>query len=149
MEKILISACLIGDKVKYDGKSNYNPLIKELLEYYELVPMCPEMEGGLTSPRDPCELVNGKVLTQKGRDCTHQYLEGAEKVYNVCLYLGIRTAILKDKSPSCGSTTIYDGSFSHREIKSLGVTAKLLKEKGIRIIPDTEIEKFLEETKQK
>ena len=149
MEKILISACLVGDKVKYDGKSNYNPLIQELLEYYELVPVCPEVEGGLSIPRDPCELVKGRVLTQKGRDCTFQYEQGAEKVYNICMYLGIRVAILKDKSPSCGSTTIYDGSFSHKEIKGDGVTSKYLKEKGIRVIPDTEIEKFLEETKQK
>ena len=149
MEKILISACLIGDKCKYNAKSNYNPLIKELLEYYELVPFCPEVEGGLKTPRDPAEIKDGKVITKNGRDVTHQYEEGAEKVYNICLYLGIRTAILKDRSPSCGSTTIHDGSFTSKMIKGMGITAKYLSQKGIKIIPDTEIEKFLEETKQK
>ena len=150
MEKILISACLVGDKCKYDGKSNYNPLIKELLEYYELVPFCPEVEGGLSIPRDPCEISKDqKVVSSKGRDVTRQFEDGAEKAYNICMYLGIRYAILKDNSPSCGSTSIYDGSFKSRLIKGEGITTKYLKEKGIRIIPDTEIEKFLEETKQK
>ena len=149
MEKILISACLIGDKCKYDGKSNYNPLIKELLEYYELVPFCPEVEGGLKTPRDPAELKDGKVITSKGRDVTHQFEEGAEKAYNICMYLGIHYAILKDNSPSCGSTSIYDGSFKSKLIKGEGITTKYLKQRGIKIIPDTEIEKFLEETKQK
>ena len=150
MEKILISACLVGDKTKYDGKSNYNPLIKELLEYYELVPFCPEVEGGLSIPRDPCEISKDqKVVSSKGRDVTRQFEDGAEKAYNICMYLGIRYAILKDNSPSCGSTSIYDGSFKSRLIKGEGITTKYLKEKGIRIIPDSEIDKFLEETKQK
>ena len=148
MEKILISACLVGDKVKYDGKSNYNPLIKELLEYFELIPFCPEVEGGLSIPRDPSEIVGDKVLSNKGRDVTHQFEEGAEKAYNICMYLGIRYAILKDNSPSCGSTQIYDGKFSHKLIKGKGITARYLESRGIKIIPDTEIEKFLEEAKK-
>ena len=79
MEKILISACLVGDKCRYDGKDNYNPLIKELLEYYELVPFCPEIEGGLKTPRDPSEIKNSKIISNKGRDVTRQYELGAEK----------------------------------------------------------------------
>lgn len=149
MEKILISACLLGDKCKYDGKSDYNPLIKELLEYYELVPVCAELYGGLGVPRDPAEIKDGKVINKSGRDVTRQYEEGAEKVYNICLYLGIRTAILKDHSPSCGSTTIHDGSFTSKMIKGEGITTRFLKMKGVTVIPDIEIESFLEKAKQK
>ena len=148
MEKILISACLVGDKTKYDGKSNYNPLIKELLEYFELVPFCPEVEGGLSIPRETSEINNDKVLTKSGRDVTHQFNEGAEKAYNICLYLGIKYAILKDNSPSCGSKHIYDGSFKNKLKNGEGITAKLLKMKGVTLIPDTEIESFLESIKK-
>ena len=149
MEKILISACLVGDKCRYDGKDNSNPLIKELLEYYELVPFCPEVEGGLKTPRDPSEIKNGKVISNKGRDVTHQFETGAELAYNICMYLGIKIAILKDNSPSCGSTAIYDGSFKSRLIKGIGVTTKYLQDRGIKVIPDTEIESFLAKAKEK
>lgn len=148
MEKILISACLVGDKTKYDGKSNYNPLIKELLEYFELVPFCPEVEGGLSIPREASEIVDDKVLTKSGRDVTFQYNEGAEKAYNICLYLGIKYAILKDNSPSCGATHIYDGSFKGRLKVGEGITSRLLKMKGVTLIPDTEIASFLETIKK-
>ena len=149
MEKILISACLVGDNVKYNGGNNLTPKLDALLEKYELIPFCPEVEGGLSTPRSPAERVGERIVNQDGEDVTDNYLKGAELAFNICLYLKIKKVILKEKSPSCGSKIIYDGSFSHREIKGLGLTAKLLKEKGIRIIPDTEIEKFLEETKQK
>ena len=149
MEKILISACLVGDKTRYDGKGNYNPLIEELLKYYELVPFCPEVEGGLSTPRDPSEIVKDKVISKRGRDVTHQFEEGAEKAYNICMYLGIKYAILKDNSPSCGSTSIYDGNFKSKLIKGEGITTKYLRQRGIIVIPDTEIENFLEKTKQK
>ena len=149
MEKILISACLVGDKTRYDGKGNYNPLIEELLKYYELVPFCPEVEGGLSTPRDPSEIVKDKVISKRGRDVTRQFEEGAEKAYNICMYLGIKYAILKDNSPSCGSTSIYDGNFKSKLIKGEGITTKYLRQRGIIVIPDTEIENFLEKVKQK
>lgn len=143
MEKILISACLVGDKVKYDGKSNYNPKIQQLLEKYELVPFCPEVEGGLPTPRHPAERIKDKVITDDGRDVTFQYEKGAELCYNICMYLGIKTAILKKNSPSCGSNEIYDGTFSHKVIKGDGVTAALLKRKGINVITEDEIDTLL------
>lgn len=148
MEKILISACLVGDKTRYDGKGKRHPLINELLEHFELVPFCPEMEGGLSCPRSRSEIKNNSVITEDGRDVTRQFDLGAERAYNICLYLGIRYAILTDNSPSCGSTHIYDGSFKQRLINGEGVTARYLKEKGIRIIPDTKIEEFLERIKE-
>ena len=143
MEKILISACLVGDKCKYDGKSNYNPLIKDLLEKYELVPFCPEMEGGLPSPRTPSERKGDKVVDQNGRDVTRYFLLGAEKAYTICMYLGIKTAILKENSPSCGSHTIYDGTFSHKVISGQGYTTEYLSKRGIKVLSEDDIPSLL------
>ena len=145
MEKILISACLVGDKTKYDGRSNYNPLIKDLLEKYELVPFCPEVEGGLKTPRDPSEIKGEKVVSKSGRDVTRFFNEGAEKALNICKYLDIKIAVLKETSPSCGSSEIYDGSFSNRKKKGEGITTSLLRKHGIRVISESEINLLLEE----
>lgn len=143
MEKILISACLVGDKTRYDGHTNYNPKIEALLEKYELVPFCPEVEGGLTTPREPSEKQGNKVVMKNGRDVTRQFEKGAELALNIVDYLGIKIAILKDGSPSCGSTEIHDGSFTGRKIPGNGVTAELLKRKGIKVLTENEIDTLL------
>ena len=143
MEKILISACLVGDKTKYNGESNYNPLIIDLLKKYELVPFCPEVEGGLKTPRLPSEIKKDKVINQEGKDVTKNYVKGAELALNICKYLDIKLAILKETSPSCGSNEIYDGTFSHKKIKGKGITTKLLEQNGIKVINETQIEELL------
>ena len=143
MEKILISACLIGDKVKYDGKSNYNPKVQDLLDKYELVPFCPEVEGGLSIPRVPSERVKDRVLNQEGKNVTRNFEKGAELALNICQYLGIKIAILKENSPSCGVNTIYNGKFEHKLIPGSGVTTELLKRKGIKVISENEIDSLL------
>lgn len=143
MEKILISACLVGDKTKYDGKSNYTPLIKELLEKYELVPFCPEVEGGLPTPRKPSERKGDKVINSNGKDVTKYFELGAEKAYNICMYLGITTVILKENSPSCGVNQIYDGTFTHKLIDGQGYTAQYLASKGIKVLSENDISSLL------
>ena len=143
MEKILISACLVGDKCKYDGHSNYTPLIKDLLEKYELVPFCPEVEGGLPTPRKANEIKKDKVFNNAGKEVTKYFNEGAEKALNICKYLNIKVAILKERSPSCGVHEIYDGSFTNKKIKGEGVTTKLLRQNGITVYSEDEIEEFL------
>ena len=143
MEKILISACLVGDKVKYNGGDNLSSKIDALLEKYELVPFCPEVEGGLSIPRSPSEKVDDRVINMDGEDVTDEFYKGAELAYNICLFLKIKKAILKEKSPSCGSKIIYDGTFSHKEINGMGVTAEYLKEKGIAIYNEDEIDSLL------
>ena len=148
MEKILISACLVGDNVKYDGTNNKSPLVDELLNYFELVPFCPEVEGGLSIPRDPSERLNDRVVSNKGRDVTRQFSFGAEMAYNICLYLGIKVAILKETSPSCGVHEIYDGRFTHKKIMGKGYTAEYLMNKGIKVISENEIEEFLKPFKK-
>lgn len=143
MEKILISACLIGDKVRFDGKSNYNPKIQDLLEKYELVPFCPEVEGGLSIPRIPCEKYNDKVINKEGKNVTKYFEKGADLALNICQYLGIRIAILKENSPSCGTKKVYNGKFEGKLIPGEGVTAELLKRKGIKVISEEEIDSLL------
>ena len=143
MEKILISACLVGDNVKYNGGNNLTPKLDALLEKYELIPFCPEAEGGLSTPRSPAERIGERVINQDGEDVTDSYLKGAELAFNICLYLKIKKVILKEKSPSCGSKIIYDGTFSHKEIIGMGVTAEYLKEKGIEVYSEDDIDSLL------
>ena len=143
MEKILISACLVGDNVKYNGGNNLSSKIDALLEKYELVPFCPEVEGGLSIPRLPSERVGDRVINTNNEDVTDEFLKGAELAFNICLFLKIKKAILKEKSPSCGSKIIYDGTFSHKEISGMGVTAEYLKEKGIEVYNEDEIDSLL------
>ena len=143
MEKILISACLVGDNVKYNGGNNKSPLIEKLLEKYELIPFCPEVEGGLKSPRSPSERKGGRVINMDGEDVTSAFERGAELALNICLFLKIKKVILKERSPSCGSKEIYDGSFSHKVIPGMGVTAEYLKEKGIEVYNENDIDSLL------
>ncbi|MGM9873534.1 MAG: DUF523 domain-containing protein [Bacilli bacterium] len=146
MKKILISACLVGDNTKYDGTNNKSPLISSLLEKFELVPFCCEVEGGLKIPRVPAEIQkDGKIINKKQVDVTKNYMNGVEKAINICSYLGIEVAILKEKSPSCGVHKIYDGEFSGKLIDGQGVLASALRKKGIKVINEDEIEQFLNE----
>ena len=144
MERILISACLVGDNVKYDGGNNKNPLIEKLLEKYELVPFCPEVEGGLPTPRHPSEQRGEQVINDIDEDVTDEFNRGADLALNICLYLKIKKAILKERSPSCGVHSIYDGTFSHKVIPGSGVTATLLKRKGIEVYNEDEIPELLD-----
>ena len=143
MERILISACLVGDNVKYNGGNNLSPKIEKLLEKYELVPFFPEVEGGLPTPRHPAEQRGEQVVNDIDEDVTENFERGAELAYNICLYLKIKTAILKERSPSCGVHQIYDGSFSHKVIPGMGVTAAYLKRKGIKVYSEDEIDSLL------
>ena len=145
MEKILISACLVGDNVKYNGGNNQHPLIEKLLEKYELVLFCPEVEGGLPIPRLSCERKGESVINTNGEDVTINFENGADLAYNICLFLKIKIAILKEKSPSCGVHEIYDGTFSHKVIKGSGVTTELLKRKGITVYNEDEIPLLLKD----
>ena len=143
MEKILISACLVGDKTKYDGHSNYNEKVKLLLEKYELVPFCPEVEGGLSIPRKPNEIRKDRVYRIDGKDVTKEFSIGASKALKLCKYLHISKAVLKENSPSCGTHQIHDGTFKDKKIPGMGVTSKLLKENGIEVYSEIDIDKLI------
>lgn len=145
MEKLLISACLMGTECKYSGGSNFigEEKMAALREKYELVPICPETSGGLTTPRAPSERVGERVMNDRGEDVTAQYLRGAELACEAAKKHGAALALLKEKSPSCGSGAIYDGTFSHTVIPGDGVTAEMLKAMGVKICGETEISKLL------
>ena len=148
--KILISACLLGQNVKYDGKNNSileNPFIKKLLNLNMLIPICPEVEGGLPTPRVPVEIIDNRAINQIGEDKTIFFQTGAQKALNLCKKHDIKYAILKFRSPSCGSNQIYDGTFSHTLIDGDGVCTKLLKKSGIEVFSEKELEALEEEIK--
>jgi len=153
MEKILISACLLGHAVRYDGRSVPvdHPLLKTWASQGRLVPFCPEVAGGLPIPRPAAEISGGQgldvlegiaaVKTRKG-DVTQPFIKGAWAALRTCREEGIGIALLKEKSPSCGKRNIYDGSFTRTLISGSGVTADLLRKYKIRIFSENEIERI-------
>ena len=143
MEKIIVSACLLGENVKYNGLNNYNPLILKLKEKYELIPICPEVFGGLSIPRNPSEINGDKVINNKWIDVTKEFINVANKALKIALVNNIKIAILKDGSPSCGKNYIYDGTFTRTKVNNLGICAKLFKENNIVIYSEKEIEELL------
>jgi len=133
----LCSACLLGIKCRYDGKSNLNKKIIRLLKKEILIPVCPEQLGGLPTPREPACVNGKKVVTESGKDVTKNFKRGAEAVLRIAKLYGIKEAIMKQGSPSCGSKKIY--SVSKKLIKGIGITAKLLKKNGIKVISEEEL----------
>ena len=145
METLLISACLLGVCCKYNGGHNALPeaQLERLRERYRLVPVCPEQAGGLPTPRIPCERRGGGVYTRDGREVTEAFRRGAAEALALARREGCKTALLKERSPSCGCGAIYDGSFTGTLIPGDGVTAALLRENGLRLLGETEIDKLL------
>lgn len=138
--KILISACLLGEKCKYSGGSNLNKDLVDLLKGQDLVPVCPEVMGGLPTPRDPSEITEGRVITNKGEDVTEEFTRGARLALERALNEGVDLAILQPRSPSCGVKEIYDGSFSGKLILGQGIFASLLTKEGIPTLDSDELE---------
>ncbi|MFA6586239.1 MAG: DUF523 domain-containing protein [Candidatus Paceibacterota bacterium] len=142
--EILISSCLVGCRVKYDGGSNEVEGLRKLLEQGKAIAMCPEIIGGLPIPREPAEIepgrtakqvLNGeaKILNTKGEDVTKEFIDGAKMILDTCKRKNIKVVILKEGSPSCGSSKVYDGTFTGKKISRRGVTAELLTQNGITV----------------
>ena len=149
---ILVSACLLNHPVRYKGDGNPCPLLLALLakgKGEEILPFCPEVSGGLPTPRPPAEIKGGsgadvllgkaKVVNKEGQDVTTAFVEGAQKCAKLCKEKGITVAILKQRSPSCGSKAIYDGTFSGKTIAGKGVTAALLTSLGIKVYGEEDL----------
>lgn len=136
--KILVSACLLGIHCKYSGGSNLTQGLAEALQAagHNLVPVCPEVYGGLPTPRAPAERVGERVLAKDGRDVTAEYRNGAAAAVRLAQLTGCTAAVLKANSPSCGHGTIYDGAFSGKKIPGSGVAAELLEQNGIAVYTD-------------
>ncbi|MEG0488108.1 MAG: DUF523 domain-containing protein [Acinetobacter sp.] len=148
MNKYLISACLVGENVRYDAKNCLKLKLKQLLDTQQAVVICPEVSGGLSTPRFPAEIINGdgvavlqglaKVMDQQGIDVTREFILGAEKTLKLAQQYQVTHVILKANSPSCGSQMIYDGSFSNHKIAGKGVTAALLEQHGFTVMTEDE-----------
>lgn len=143
--KILVSACLLGVRCRYDGKSKPHPAVERLMEQHTLIPVCGEIFGGLPTPRVSAERQGARVVTADGRDVTAAYRRGAEEVLRLAERYGCKAAILKERSPSCGSGRIYDGTFTGTLTDGWGVTAELLRDHGICVIGESGAETWREE----
>lgn len=144
-ERLLISACLLGANCKYSGGSNRLPeeKLSALRERYLLLPVCPETVGGLGVPRAPSERRGEIVVSRNGTDVTAAYREGAQVACKLCERFRCRSALLKERSPSCGCGSIYDGSFTGTLIAGNGIAAEALLSRGIAVFGESEIEKLL------
>ena len=151
MEKILISSCFLGNKVRYDGGDNLldNATLQAWKKDNRLVVICPELAGGLAIPRAPAEIkFSGETITVKtitGDDVTNAFEQGAQQALLLCQRYGIRYALLKESSPSCGSTTIYNGEFSGQKIAGQGVTTALLRAHGIQVFSEKNLSTLISE----
>ncbi len=162
-KRILVSRCLLGDPVRYDGRSKAlsHPLLEKWLNEGRLVPVCPELEGGLPVPRPAAEISGGdggavldgaaRVITEQGTDITGAFLSGARRALETARAAGCNAALLKERSPSCGCRRIHDGTFGGGLREGRGVTAALLERNGIRTFCEDDIGElaaFLEEGKE-
>ncbi|WP_338752933.1 DUF523 domain-containing protein [Bacillus sp. FJAT-52991] len=145
---ILISSCLAGEAVRYDGAHCLDQPLKKLIEEGKAVMACPEVMGGLPIPREPAEIIGGdgqdvlegkaQVVTKSGKDVTDMFIKGAYRMLEKAKEVQANVVILKENSPSCGSSMIYNGEFSGKKIAGNGVTAALLKQHGFRVISETD-----------
>lgn len=151
MDRLLVSACLLGDPVRYDGRCKVleNTELQELVKQNRVIAFCPEVAGGLSTPRDAAEIQQGdgvavidmltRVTTINGDDVTDCFLKGAHQALELCQQHRISVAILTESSPSCGSNQIYDGSFSRASHQGVGVTTALLQRHGITVFSQHQI----------
>lgn len=152
MESILVSACLMGQAVRYDGsdKKSHHRIVQRWMSEGRIVSVCPEVAGGLPIPRPAAEIVGGagwsvlagaaKVMDAAAHDVSSAFVQGAQQALAIATKKGIRIAVLKEGSPSCGSSFIYDGTFSGSKLADMGVTAALLQQAGLHVFSENELE---------
>lgn len=141
LDKVLVSSCLLGQPVRYDGKTQTlrHPLISQLIAQQRVVSFCPEVAGGLPIPREPAEIVESRIVTNNGVDLSAEFALGAKLALAQCQANNIRFALLKESSPSCGRNTIYDGTHSGRKVTGMGWTAQLLEQNGIHVFSEEQL----------
>ncbi len=146
--KVLVSACLLGENCKYNGGNNLNESVLAFLQGYDVVSVCPEVLGGLPTPRVPAEIINGEVRAQDGRNVDAQFRKGAQEALGIALSEGVQLAVLQSRSPSCGVNEVYDGTFQGRTIPGRGLFAQMLVEHGIHVVDASDIENFADRSLQ-
>ncbi len=132
--KVIVSACLAGDNCKYSGGNNFNQKMMDFLKNHEMIKVCPEVLGGLPTPRPSAEIVNGRVMNTQGADITREFELGAQKAFEIVQKENHDLIILQSRSPSCGTRQIYDGTFSGRKIPGHGLFAALCIKAGYRVL---------------
>ena len=137
--RLLVSACLMGLRTRYDGQHSLSQGVLALSGRHVLVPVCPEQLGGLPTPRPPCEIIRGRVMNLVGRDCTEAFVKGAEQAMAVFRLCGCQAAVLKQNSHSCGKSFIHDGGFAGRLIPGRGILAARLIERGVPVYGEDEL----------
>lgn len=138
--KIMVSACLLGQKCKYNGGDNLNESVLAFTKGHDVIPVCPELAGGLSVPRAPCEIVNGVVMNADGENVDKAFRDGAARCVQLAEAQKIDLAVLQPRSPSCGVRQIYDGTFSGRRIEGAGVFASMLRAHGFKVLDADAIE---------
>ena len=141
MKIVAVSACLVGKNTKYDGTNNYNQYVIKYLEDKEYILICPEVFGGLPTPRVPSEIVVNKVINKENVDVTKHFVDGANKALQMLIDNNIEEVIVKSKSPSCGYKQIYDGTFTGKIIDGNGIFTALAIENGFKILTEKDMEK--------
>jgi uncharacterized protein YbbK (DUF523 family) len=138
---LLVSACLLGTRCNHAGEGNLAPDVLALRQRWRLVPVCPEVAGGLRTPRPPAEVQpDGRVVDEVGADVTDAYRRGAESAVRLAAAVGAVGAVLKARSPSCGCHEVYDGTFTRRRVAGEGVAAKALREAGLAVVDEEDVE---------
>jgi uncharacterized protein YbbK (DUF523 family) len=135
----ICSACLLGVKCRFDGNACVNEKVLKLAREEALIPVCPEILGGLATPRRPAEVRGKKVITDLEDDVSNQYAKGAEETLHIAQLYGIKEAVFKQNSPSCGCGKVHDGTFSDRIVKGDGITTALLKKNGVNVITEDDL----------
>lgn len=136
---LLVSACLLGTCCNHEGRHSQRPAVEALAGEYTLVPICPEVVGGLPTPRVAAEIVGDRVVTADGEDVTAAYERGARAAVELASAVGARRAVLKARSPSCGAHAVYDGTFSRTLRDGEGVTAAALRAAGIEVASEEDV----------
>lgn len=139
---LIVSACLAGVECRYNGSAFPIPVIVKMVTKGIALPVCPEILGGFSIPRPPAEIRNGRIVLNTGEDVTEQFLSGAQAAFAIAAAIGCQKAIVKSKSPTCGCGRIYDGTFSATLIAGDGIFTKLLKEHGIEVLTEEDLEEL-------
>ena len=147
--KVIVSACLAGDNCKYNGGNNLNQKMMDLLKTHEMIKVCPEVLGGLPTPRPSAEIVDGKVMNTEEKNITKEFTDGAQKAFEIVQKENPDLIILQSRSPSCGIKQIYDGTFSGNKIPGHGVFAELCIKAGYKVLDIEDIDEYLADNYKK
>lgn len=142
--RVVFSQCMLGVRCRYDGKCAVKESVREAACERGWIPVCPEILGGLQTPRPPAERVGDRVMNCEGRDVTAQFCRGAEQALEIAKLFGAKYALLKERSPSCGCGEIYDGTFTGAKIAGDGLTTALFKEHGIQVFGESRLGELIE-----